>query len=58
MWYPAEFIQIYAGYQAMGFLNTVSSRVPIDFDYSNPDPHWSGTARFIGGLRAGIAFTF
>jgi hypothetical protein len=58
MWYPAEFVQMYAGYQAMGILNTVSSRVPINFNYGNPDPHWSGTSRFLGGLTAGIAFTF
>lgn len=58
MWYPAEYMQVYAGYQAMGFLNTVASRVPIDTDYSNLNPHWSSAARYIGGLRAGIAFTF
>ena len=58
MWYPAEFVQVYAGYQAMGFLNTLSARRPIDTDYSNLDPHYSGTARFLGGLRVGLGLTF
>ena len=58
MWYPTEFVQVYAGYQAMGFLNTVASRVPVSFNYGNPDPHWSGEARFLGGLRFGLALTF
>jgi hypothetical protein len=58
MWYPAEFVQVYAGYQAMGFLNTIASRVPIDTDYSNLNPHWSSAARYMGGLRFGVGLTF
>ena len=58
MWYPTEFVQLYAGYEVMGFLNTLAGRRPIDFDYSNLDPHYSHTARLFNGFHGGIAFTF
>ncbi len=58
MWYPYEFIQIQVGYQVMGFFNTISARRPIDFDYSNLNPHYSTTQRYFDGFKAGIAFTF
>lgn len=58
MWYPTEFVQLYLGYEVMGFLNTLAARRPIDFDYSNLDPHWSHTGRLYQGLKAGLAITF
>ena len=58
MWYPTEFVQIFAGYEAMGFLNTIASRRPIDFDYTNLNPHWSHTGRLYQGIKAGLALTF
>ena len=58
MWYPTEYMQLYAGYQAMGFLNTLAARRPIDFDFVNVNPHYSHTARFFEGFHAGHGFTF
>ena len=58
MWYPAEFVQLYAGYQVMGFLNTIAARAPIDLNYGNLSPHYSHTAREFSGFKAGLAFTF
>ncbi|MFO0846206.1 MAG: Lpg1974 family pore-forming outer membrane protein [Gemmataceae bacterium] len=58
MWYPTEFVQLYGGYDLMGFFNTRASPRPIDFDYSNINPRWTNVTRFIDGWNAGIAFTF
>jgi hypothetical protein len=58
MWYPTEFVQIYAGYDFIAFFNTRASPRPIDFDYSNINPRWTHVNRWIDGVNAGIAFTF
>ena len=58
MWYPAEFVQLYAGYQVMGFLNTIAARAPIDTDYSNINPHYSHVGRLFSGIKAGVSFSF
>ncbi len=58
MWYPTEYVQIYAGYDFMAFFNTRASPRPIDFDYSNLNPRWTHVNRVVDGWNAGIAFTF
>ncbi|MFM7150693.1 MAG: Lpg1974 family pore-forming outer membrane protein [Gemmataceae bacterium] len=58
MWYPTEFVQIYAGYTGMVFMNTAAARHPIDFDYSSINPRYSNYTRWLDGWRAGIALTF
>jgi hypothetical protein len=58
MWYPWEFIQVHVGFQAMMFFNTIDARRPIDFDFSNLDPHYSTTYRLLDGFTAGVAITF
>jgi hypothetical protein len=58
MWYPTEFVQIYAGYDFMAFFNTIASPRPIDFDYSSVNPRWTHVNRFFDGWKAGIAFTW
>ena len=58
MWYPTEFIQVYAGYEVDVFLHTLASRRPIDFDYSNLAPKWSHFDRVFNGFTANIAITF
>lgn len=57
-WYPTEFIQVQIGYQLMYFLNTLTSRRPIDFNYTNVAPQWNHENRLFDGFRAGIAITF
>jgi hypothetical protein len=58
MWYPTEFIQVYAGYEVMAFFNTQALRKPVDFDYSNVSPTWTNFTRYFDGWRAGFAITF
>jgi hypothetical protein len=58
MWYPTEFIQIYAGYDAFSFFNTRASPRPIDFNYGGLNPRWTHVDRFFDGWAAGLAFTF
>lgn len=59
MWYPTEAIQVYAGYDVMLFLNTVSSPRPIDFNYSSLTPPFETTTpRWFDGFRAGVAIHF
>jgi hypothetical protein len=57
-WYPYEFIQFQVGYQAMAFFNTLADRIPIDFNYSNVNPHWSTVSRYFDGFTAGMGITF
>jgi hypothetical protein len=58
MWYPTEFVQLYAGYDFMVFFNTKASPRPIDFDYSNVNPGWKDVNRIFDGWNAGICFTW
>jgi hypothetical protein len=58
MWYPAEGIQLYVGYDLMLFANTLSSPRPIDLNYSSLTPRWESTFRSIDGWRAGVMFHF
>lgn len=57
-WYPTEGIQMRFGYDIMAFFNTISSKNPVSFNYSRPDPSWDNTTRLINGINAGIAFIF
>jgi hypothetical protein len=57
-WYPTEAIQVYFGYDFMVFFNTLASRRPIDFDYSNLAPKWSSYTRWLDGFSGGFAFHF
>jgi hypothetical protein len=57
-WYPTEFIQLSVGYQLMYFMNTIFSRRPIDFNYSNIAPHYDHINVLFDGFRAGIGFWF
>lgn len=57
-WYPTEFIQLYAGYEFMSFINTFASRRPIDFDYANLAPKWSKYTRVFDGFNVNLAFRF
>jgi hypothetical protein len=58
MWYPTEFVQIYAGYEFISFLNTLASRRPVDFDYSNLNPKWSSFTRCLDGFSINLAIRF
>lgn len=58
MWYPYEFIQVYAGYDFWAFFNTRASPRPISFDYSNIDPRWTHVNRLFDGCHGGVAFTW
>ncbi|MFO0877228.1 MAG: Lpg1974 family pore-forming outer membrane protein [Gemmataceae bacterium] len=58
MWYPTEFVQVYAGYDVMYFMNTIASPRPIDFNYGNIDPGWTHVNRLFDGWNAGLAITF
>jgi hypothetical protein len=57
-WYPWEFIEVRFGYEAMVFFNTIASRRPIDFDYSNLAPHYSTMTRCFDGFHVGLSLTF
>ena len=58
MWYPTEFVQLYANYDFMTFFNTVASPRPIDFDYMLMSPGWTHVNRIFDGWNAGVAFTW
>lgn len=58
MWYPTEFIQLYLGYEYTAFINTLTSRRPIDFDYSNLAPKWSHFTHTFDGFQFNVAFRF
>jgi hypothetical protein len=58
MWYPTEFVQIFAGYEFLSFLNTLASRRPVDFDYSNLNPKWSSFSRCMDGFWINLAIRF
>jgi hypothetical protein len=58
MWYPTEFIQVYMGYDVMGFFNTLSSQNPVDFNYTQVSPRWEHTFRLFDGWRGGVGLTF
>jgi hypothetical protein len=58
MWYPREGIQLYLGYDAMAFFNTVASPRPIDLNWGFPHPEYDRVFRLFDGLRAGISLDF
>ncbi|MGE3807321.1 MAG: Lpg1974 family pore-forming outer membrane protein [Gemmataceae bacterium] len=57
-WYPIEGVQLRVGYNAMAFFNTISSPVPIDFDFGSLSPKFERETRFFDGLNAGIGIIF
>jgi hypothetical protein len=57
-WYPLEFVEVQMGYGVMGFLNTLTSQHPIDFNYSSLTPHYDHVFRLFDGFSAGIALVF
>lgn len=58
-WYPIEGVQLRAGYNFMGFLNTIAAEEPIAFDARSFDPNWSNRPlRWLDGFNAGIGFIF
>lgn len=58
MWYPTEFVQVYAGYSGWAFFNTRASPRPIDFNYATINPRYTSVNRFFDGWNAGVAFTW
>jgi hypothetical protein len=58
LWFPIEGIEIHAGYNVKGFLNTISSPQPIDFNFGRVDPRFESTSRFFDGFDLGIGFIF
>jgi hypothetical protein len=58
-WYPIEGVQIRLGYEVFGLFNTVSSAMPVTFNYGGMDPSYQKSQfRLFDGLNAGIGFTF
>jgi hypothetical protein len=58
-WYPIEGIQLKVGYNFMGFFNTITSQMPVDFNYGTDSPPYTHEfLRFFDGLDAGIALIF
>ncbi|MBI1918187.1 MAG: hypothetical protein HYS12_26140 [Planctomycetes bacterium] len=58
-WYPYEGIQMKIGYDVQTFFNTVSSKNPIDFDYSALTPKYDRIfVRFLDGLNIGLSLSF
>ncbi|MFN4258009.1 MAG: hypothetical protein ACK4RK_01840 [Gemmataceae bacterium] len=58
-WYPIEGVEIRAGYNAMGFFNTIASPNPVAFDFGNMSPPWENRfLRLFHGLNVGIGFIF
>ena len=58
-WYPIEAVEVFAGYDAEIFFNTMASRHPIDFDMSAITPGFDkGVTRFFHGFRFGFGVTF
>lgn len=58
-WYPAEGIQLRAGYNFSAFFNTVAAQDPIAFDARSFDPNWTNRpVRFLDGFNAGFGFIF
>jgi len=58
-WYPYEGIQMKFGYDVQAFFNTVSSRHPVDFDYSALNPGYDRVfVRFLDGLNIGLSLSF
>jgi hypothetical protein len=58
-WYPFEGVQVRVGYEIMTFFDTVSSGMPVSFNYGGLDPSYQkNTFRLFDGLSAGIGFIF
>src|SRR5262249_4416845 len=55
---PTQHIQLKLGYDAMAFCNTVTSELPVNFNYSAIDPGYQRVFRLLDGLEIGIAFKF
>jgi len=58
-WYPYEGIQMRIGYDVQTFFNTISSKAPIDFDYSALNPGYDRVfVRFLDGFNIGLSLSF
>jgi hypothetical protein len=58
-WYPIQAVQIKAGYNFMGYFNTVAAYDPVAFDASTVDAAYERVPlRVIHGLDIGIGITF
>ncbi len=57
-WYPIEGVQVRIGYDAMYFMNTVSARHPVAFNFNDFEPAYSRAARFFQGFNIGIGVSF
>jgi len=42
----------------MAFFNTISSPVPVSFDWMGVDPGYQSTFRLLDGFNAGFALVF
>ncbi len=57
-WYPFEGVELRVGYDVMMFFNTISSPVPVSFDWMGVNPDFKSTFRLLDGFTAGFAFVF
>jgi hypothetical protein len=57
-YYPFEGVEIRLGYDVMAFFNTISSPVPVSFDWMGVDPGYQSTFRLLDGFNAGFALVF
>jgi hypothetical protein len=58
-WYPIDGVQMTAGYQALGFFNTLAAKDPVDFNFGGLDPRYDHQSlRLLHGLNVGIGFIF
>ena len=58
-YYPWEFVQLNFGYNIMTFFNTITSELPIDFNYSSLTPAYNHDyLRVMDGLSASVIFVF
>jgi hypothetical protein len=58
-WYPIEGVQVRLGYEVFGLFETISSAMPVTFNYGGMDPSYqTHQFRFFDGLSAGIGFIF
>lgn len=57
-WFPTEAVQVRFGYDLQAYLNTVTSREPIDFDFSAVNPTYNRAFRLIRGLEIGLLLRF
>jgi hypothetical protein len=56
VWYPIQSVEVRLGYNVMAFFNTISSPVPIDFNYGSLTAPYQSTFRLFDGFNVGVAF--